>query len=258
MRGALAAWLGFFSCPWAWRASGTAASKAGRQDLCTTFAYCQYFLLMASLLLLLLCRSTAGVALCAVGIMLALFLLLPHFSTALRYGFFASFMSIVLLRACLTSLGHKASWQLLAGKSNRFEVTQISAEITLKHPFLGVGRGMFTAYAEHSPLTSRDVGEVRTWKEQKSIPKLCAWLALSAEYGIPVALCLGSCFALWRRLRWTYRRQPCPCTLFWYTGGTAYFCLLAVAMLAVVEMRNPFAHTLLIALYCNVRQDSSI
>ncbi|MDD2967107.1 MAG: hypothetical protein PHN64_06445 [Desulfovibrionaceae bacterium] len=259
----LATWLGLFFLPLG--LAGCAAAQQQVKQAVKTYAplsrNASIFLLMASLLLLLLCRSTAGVALCAVGIILALFLLLPRFSTALRYGFFASFISIVLLSACLTSLGHKASWQLLAGKSNRFEVTQISAEITLKYPFLGVGRGMFSpAYAEHSPLTSRDMGEMRTWKEQKSIPKLCAWLALSAEYGIPVALCLiGACLALWWRLRWAYRRQPCPCTLFWYTGGTAYFCLLAVAMLAVVEMRNPFAHTLLIALYCSLsHEDNSI
>jgi hypothetical protein len=257
----LATWLGLFFLPLG--LAGCAAVQYTAQQNsaknCTLLSRkASIFLLLGSLFLLLLCRSSTGIVLCAVGIFLTLCLLLPRSSSKIRYATLASLACLILLALCLTSLGQKTAWQLLAGKSNRFAVTQTSAIMTIQHPLLGLGRGIFSpAYVAYSPLSPQDRGEIRTWKEQKSVPHLCSWLALSAEYGIPAVLCLiWACFSLWQRLRRTYRQQPSPETLFWYSTSTAFFCLLGIAMCAIVEIRNPFAHTLLIALYLRTQEEN--
>lgn len=234
---ALSAWLAVFFVPLSFgllalKPQGKVWTIAGSMGILTC------------LTLLILCRSTTGIALATVTLVLLLgrACVGPH--KVLKVS------AVVLVIACcvwgiqtlprlVSFLQHKTQY---AEQTPRIVILLDTIDIIKEHPLVGVGRGWYFAHLhDGTRYTKSHDHELHTWKAQGHGGELWALPGFTAQYGVPmlVAVLAFVGHTVWLLYRRSRNNPTDPTCLFMAQAALVWAVMAFVASLALLDIRNP-------------------
>ncbi len=204
-------------------------------------------ILVASLAMMIFCRSGTGQVLSLIALALIL-----GFCSQGRFKVFKSLVGVALAVACIYAALHApyvtdylSSKLRISGAADtpRIIVTLDTLDSIKAHPLLGVGRNWYFAHLHNGQryLANLSDPELRVWKEWGSGGELSALPALAAQYGLPIII-LAFIFVgrIWWRLQILHRAQPVnPLLAFMAPACTTWLVLGVTASFGALDIRNP-------------------
>ena len=237
---ALSAMVGVFFVPLGFGLLGLASYKRKFQVVGTV-------ILVASLGIMIFCRSGTGQILSIVTL-----LLIVLFCLRGRFKLFKIFAGAALVVTCTYAAlyaPHVDSYSAYRAqvfelsRTPRIIVTLDTLDMIKAYPLLGVGRNWYFVHLHSGRryLANLSDPELRVWKDWGSGGELSALPALAAQYGLPlIILALIFVGHIWWRLQTLHRACPAnPLLAFMAPACTVWLVLGLAASLGALDIRNP-------------------